>query len=70
MLCMSLNMCTFAPAKVVVALAISYQGTEKEQFNLQGEGSGLYLFVRVYKDGGGKMTLKTKVTKRIYNSFI
>jgi hypothetical protein len=41
-------MCTFAAAKVVIALAVSYQYAEKERFSFPSGGSGLILFLRVY----------------------
>jgi len=36
-------MCTFAPAKVIIALAECYQYAEKEQFMSPKRWSGLFL---------------------------
>ena len=41
-------MCTFAAAKVVVALALSYQYAEKEQFSFRKRAVDCFLFVRIY----------------------
>ena len=55
-------MCTFAAAKVVIALAECHQYTEKEQFMspkcLQKGGVGCFSFLCVYRCLKGKMTLK------------
>ena len=53
------NMCTFAAAKVVVALAISYQRTEKEQFRFQKGGMGCFFFMCVYEYGKQDDTKRT-----------
>jgi len=41
-------MCTFAAAKVVIALALSYQYAEKEQFSFRKGAVGCFFFVCIY----------------------
>ena len=50
-------MCTFAVEKVVVALANSYQRTEKEQLTFWKGYNGLFLLY-VYMGIESKMTLR------------
>jgi hypothetical protein len=49
---------TFAAAKVVIALAVSYQYAEKERFGFSKGRGGLILLLCVYEhENGGKVTL-------------
>ena len=45
-------MCTFAAAKVVIALAVSYQYAEKERFMTCGKQGRLILFLSVCVENG------------------
>jgi len=55
-------LCTFAPAKAVIALAESYQYAEKERFSFSLRGNGLILFLCVCKCMTGAVTFEKKET--------
>ena len=63
-------MCTFAPAKVAVALANCYQRTEKEQFRFRKGGMRLFLLYVCIWERVGKTALEMREQLFIYNIII